>query len=224
MELTEKTISVLKNYATINPNIVVQPGKIVRTIATAKNVMSTATVDNEFTQAFGIYDLNEFLSVVSLVDSPRLKFEDTHVLIGDSSGRSRVKYYFSDTELLTTITKEVTMPEAEVKFRLDNNTLGKVLKAANALGHSEICVSVVDSVLNISVVDVKNTTSNLYSIDIDGEYTSDKFKFYILKDNLKLLPGNYTVEMSSKNISRFYNAESSVEYFVALEKHSTFGE
>tara|TARA_R110000822_G_scaffold132868_1_gene270113 strand:- start:1980 stop:2654 length:675 start_codon:yes stop_codon:yes gene_type:complete len=224
MELTEKTLSVLKNYATINPNIVVQPGKIVRTIATAKNVMSTATVDNEFTQAFGIYDLNEFLSVVSLVDSPRLKFEDTHVLIGDSSGRSRVKYYFSDTELLTTITKEVTMPEAEVKFRLDNNTLGKVLKAANALGHSEICVSVVDSVLNISVVDVKNTTSNLYSIDIDGEYTSDKFKFYILKDNLKLLPGNYTVEMSSKNISRFYNAESSVEYFVALEKHSTFGE
>ena len=224
MVLTEKTISVLKNYATINPNIVVQPGKIVRTIATAKNVMSTATVDNEFTQAFGIYDLNEFLSVVSLVDSPRLKFEDTHVLIGDSSGRSRVKYYFSDTELLTTITKEVTMPEAEVKFRLDNNTLGKVLKAANALGHSEICVSVVDSVLNISVVDVKNTTSNLYSIDIDGEYTSDKFKFYILKDNLKLLPGNYTVEMSSKNISRFYNAESSVEYFVALEKHSTFGE
>ena len=214
MELTEKTLSVLKNYATINPNIVVQPGKIVRTIATAKNVMSTATVDNEFTQAFGIYDLNEFLSVVSLVDSPRL--EDTHVLIGDSSGRSRVKYYFSDTELLTTITKEVTMPEAEVKFRLDNNTLGKVLKAANALGHSEICVSVVDSVLNISVVDVKNTTSNLYSIDIDGEYTSDKFKFYILKDNLKLLPGNYTVEM--------YNAESSVEYFVALEKHSTFGE
>lgn len=223
MELTEKTLSVLKNYATINPNIVVSPGSELRTIASAKNVMGNATVDNEFTQAFGIYDLNEFLAVLDLVEGPRLKFNEDHVLVGDSTGRSRVKYYFTDPELLTTITKDITMPEAEVKFKLDKTTLNKVVKAANTLGHSEICISVVDSTLNISVVDPKNSTSNLFSIDIDGDYSSENFKFFILKDNLKLLPGDYNVEISSKLISRFSNSDNNLEYFIALEKHSTFG-
>ena len=223
MELTEKTINVLKNYSTINPSIVVNPGNVLRTIAEAKNVMGNATVDNEFTQTFGIYDLNEFLSVIDLVDGPRLKFEEKHVIIGDSSGRARVKYYFSDPELLTTITKDINMPEAEVNFNLDKNTLNKVLKAANTLGHAEICISVVDSTLNISVVDPKNSTSNLYSIDIDGTYTSENFKFYVLKDNLKLIPADYKVNMSSKLISKFLNEDQNLEYFIALEKHSTFG-
>ena len=223
MELSEKTLDVLKNFATINPNLVINPGNVLKTVAEAKNVMATTTVDVEFPQQVGIYDLNEFLSVLNLVDGPRLKFEDNYVFIGDSTGRSRVKYFFSDPEMLTTTEKNIEMPEADVKFTLSNSVVSKLKKAASVLSHSEICVSVVDNVLNIAVADAKNSTSNVFSIDVDGEYKSDNFKVYILTDNLKLIPGDYEVELSSRNISRFKKVEDSVEYFIALEKHSTFG-
>jgi len=223
MELSEKTLDVLKNFAAINPNLVIKPGNVVKTVAEAKNVMAAATVDVEFPQQVGIYDLNEFLSVLNLVDGPRLKFEDNYVFIGDSTGRSRVKYFFSDPEMLTTTEKNIEMPEADVKFTLSNSVVSKLKKAASVLSHSEICVSVVDGVLNIAVSDAKNSTSNVFSIDVDGDYKSDNFKVYILTDNLKLIPGDYEVELSSRNISRFKKVEDSVEYFIALEKHSTFG-
>jgi len=223
MELSEKTLDVLKNFAAINPNLVIKPGNVVKTVAEAKNVMAAATVDVEFPQQVGIYDLNEFLSVLNLVDGPRLKFEDNYVFIGDSTGRSRVKYFFSDPEMLTTTEKNIEMPEADVKFTLSNSVVSKLKKAASVLSHSEICVSVVDGVLNIAVSDAKNSTSNVFSIDVDGDYKSDNFKVYILTDNLKLIPGDYEVELSSRNISRFKKVEDSVEYFIAPEKHSTFG-
>jgi len=223
MELSEKTLDVLKNFAAINPNLVIKPGNVVKTVAEAKNVMAAATVDVEFPRQIGIYDLNEFLSVLNLVDGPRLKFEDNYVFVGDSTGRSRVKYFFSDPEMLTTTEKNIEMPEADVKFTLSNSVVSKLKKAASVLSHSEICVSVVDGVLNIAVSDAKNSTSNVFSIDVDGDYKSDNFKVYILIDNLKLIPGDYEVELSSRNISRFKKVEDSVEYFIALEKHSTFG-
>jgi hypothetical protein len=125
--------------------------------------------------------------------------------------------------MLTTTEKDIQMPEAEVKFTLQNGVLNKIKKASSVLSHSEICVSVVDNVLNIAVSDSKNSTSNVYSIDVDGTWTTDNFKVYILTDNLKLIPGDYEVQLSSKNISRFKKVEDNVEYFIALEKHSTFG-
>lgn len=70
MELSEQTMQVLKNYASINGNIVISEGNQVKTISEAKNVLSSASLDVEFPQTFGIYDLNEFLSVLSLVDTP----------------------------------------------------------------------------------------------------------------------------------------------------------
>jgi len=223
MELSKETLDVLRNYSTINPSIVINSGNVVKTMAEARNILSSATIAEEFPQTFGIYDLNEFLSVLNLVDGPRLKFEEKYVLIGDSTGRSKIKYYFSDPEMLTSPTKDISMPEPEVKFTLDQSTLNKVTKAASVLGHSEVCISVVDNTLNLSVVNPDNATSNAFSIDVDGTYKNSEFKCYILKDNLKVIPGDYEVELSSKLISKFANKERDINYYIACEKRSTFG-
>ncbi len=116
MELSEKTLTVLRNYATINPNVVINEGDEIKTISEAKNVLSSAKLDVQFPKTFGIYDLSEFLSVLSLVNSPRLTFEDNYVLVGDSSGRTRIKYFYSDIDILTVPSKDIVMPECEVFF------------------------------------------------------------------------------------------------------------
>lgn len=224
MELSENTLSVLKNFSGINQNILIRSGNTIKTISEARNVLATAVVDESFPQDFGVYDLNEFIGVLGLVDTPNLQFEDEYVRISDSSGRSKVKYFFSAEETLTSPQKDITMPEADVSFTLDNDTLNKLKRAASTLGHSEVSISGKDGVLSLSVVDSQNMTSNAFSIDVDGTYQEDAvFNFILSINNLKMLPGDYEVQISSKLISQFSRKDSNLKYWIALEKSSTFG-
>lgn len=222
MELNENTLSIMKNFAGINQNLLVQQGSTIKTISEARNVVSTAVVDQEFPQQFGIYDLNEFIGVLGLVDKPNLQFAEESVTVSDSTGRSKVKYFFSPEETLTSPTKDINMPEPEVKFTLDNDTLNKLKRAASTLGHSEVSIRPSNGVLSLAVVDNQNSTSNAYSIDVDGEFTGE-FNFVLSIANLRILPGDYEVSISSKLISEFKHKELNVRYWIALEKTSTFG-
>jgi|TARA_R100000734_G_C3312924_1_gene104104 hypothetical protein len=224
MELCENTLNVLRNFSGINQNIMIRSGNNIKTMSETRNMIATADVSEQFTKDFGIYDLNEFIGVMGLVDTPSLKFEDDFVIVSDSSGRSKIKYFYAAEETLTTATKDVNMPEADVKFTLDNDTLNRLKKAASTLGHSEVSIKAKDGVLSLSVVENQNATSNAFSIDIDGEFKQDAvFNFIISISNLKILPGDYDVEISSKLITQFKNKELPLTYWIALEKSSTYG-
>ena len=224
MELTEKTMQVLKNYATINPNVVISKGNSIKTVTEAKNLLSKASLDVEFPKSFGVYDLSEFLNVISLVDSPRLDFQDSYVLISDGVGRSKIKYFYSDPAILTTPSKDIIMPECEVKFTLDRETLSRIKRAASVLGHTEMSVTPGGNAMLLSVIDNSDKTSNAFSIVVDGASGDVDFNFIFNISNLKMIDGDYDVSISSKLISHFVNKETSIEYWCALEKSSTYGE
>ena len=224
MELSENTLTTLKNFSGINPNMMIRTGNTIKTISEARTVLARATVAEEFPVDFGIYDLNEFMGVLGLVDKPSLKFQDEFVIVNDSTGRSKVKYFYSSEDTLTTPQKDITMPEANVTFTLTNDTMNKLKRAASTLGHSEISISGKDGVLSLSVVDSQNMTSNAFSIDVDGEFDSNAtFNFILSTNNLKILPGDYEVQISSKLITQFSHKSLDVKYWIALEKSSTFG-
>ena len=115
MEISANTVNILKNFSAINGNIVIKPGNKLMTISEAKNVLAEAQVPEEFNSIVGIYDLNEFLNVLGLVDKPRVRFEDNYMNIGGQSGRELVKYYYADTEMLTSPTKPIEMPDISTK-------------------------------------------------------------------------------------------------------------
>jgi hypothetical protein len=224
MELSENTLTVLKNFASINANIVMKEGNVLKTVSEAKNLLASSPILEDIPQTIGVYDLNEFLGVLGLVDTPRVDWKDNHAIISDSSGRSKIKYFYSDTEMLTSPSKDIIMPSVDVSFVLDNDVLNKVKRAASALRLNELAISGNNGVITLSVVDADNATSNTFSIDVDGEFTEDNFNFIVNIQNLKLLPGNYEVEISSKLISHFTNVENKTQYWIALEKSSTYGE
>jgi len=223
MQLTENTMNVLKNFSTINENIVIEPGKQIKTISDAKNIIGKAVIDNEFSTEFGIYQLPEFLNTLALCDDPSLEFEENFVSIGDKTGVSRAKFYFSNPEMLTRPTKDIVMPSAEVSFALPADTLSKIKRAASVLGHTEVTVSVKNNVLCLTVLDSENSTSNTFSVDVVGEYSNDDFNFVLSIDNLRIVPGDYNVKLSSKLISHFANQTHPIEYWIALEKNSKYG-
>jgi hypothetical protein len=222
MELSENTMQVLRNFASINSNIVIEQGNELKTISESKTVLAKATVDVTFPKTFGIYDLGEFLSVLDLVDSPNLDFSDDFVTISSNSGRSKIKYFYSEPDILTKPTKEIIMPESDAWFTLDNETTTKIKRSASVLGHSEVNVETEDGAIVLTVKDNDDSTSNAFAIAVDGSSNSDNLKAIISISNMKMINGDYTVNLSSKCISHFVNKESNVEYWVALQKNSTF--
>lgn len=220
MELNNNVLNVLKNFASINSSMVFNAGSELKTISEARNILASANIDQEFPKSFGIYDMNEFLSVLSLVDTPRLRFEDNYVLIGDQSGRSKIKYFFTDIEMLTTPPATMKMPEADITFELTADTMAKIKKASAALGHTDLVITPGENAISLSINDIENSTSNTFSIDVDGETTIDNFQAVISIANLKLIPNTYTVSISSKNIAKFEDEIAGSVYFIALEKTS----
>ena len=221
MKLTNETINVLKNFSTINQNLVIKEGSDISTMSAMKNIIAKATVEEKFAKEFAIYDLNEFLSALSLFSKPNLDFNDDYVVITeDGSNGKSLKYWYSDHSVVTSPTKEVTMPSTEIEFNLSSDTLSEVTKAAAVIG-------VPDMVLEsgeLRVTDKKNDTANSYSTQvIDSDDTAEKYKFWFKVENLKLLPGNYDVQVSEKRISHFKNSTLDIEYFIALEPESSYG-
>ena len=223
MELNENVLQVLRNFATINQNILIKPGNEIRTISEARNVLARANVDVEFPSQFAIYDLNQFISVLSLVDKPNLEFNENFVTIKDASGLSGVKYFFSSPDTITTSEKDITMPEAEVKFTLDEKTLSKLRSASSALGYRDLIVTAKGGSINLSISENDNATANSYNIDVAGSCDSENFKFILNIENLKIVAGDYDVNISSKFISNFKNKSKDIQYWIALEKTSNYG-
>jgi len=229
MILSDDTLNVLKNFATINPNLVLKPGQRVSTISEAKTIMATAEIVEDFPQEFGIYDLNEFLSVYGLIENPQVDFQEKSVVISNTVGgnklanQQKINYFFAEQDILTTPQKDIQMPNAELGVNIAEDVMAQIRKAAAVLGHTELTLSGSNGVITAKVSDGRDATSNSFDIELDKDNScKNEFDFVISIPNLKLLPGDYFVSISSKLISNWTNSNYPVEYFIALEKNSVF--
>ena len=217
MKLSKDTLALFKNFAGINSNLLLKAGNQLATISAQKNVMSDATVAETFPD-FGIYDLNEFLGAMSLFEDPELEFSDKYVTI--SEGGNSIKYFAADASVLTAPQKAITFPESDIDFTMTTAMLNMIHKTASVLRAADVSVVGDGSNMTIQVGDKKNATGNSYSATVGA--TDKTFRVNLKVENLKMLPGDYQVSVSSKKISRFQSASSDLVYYVAVEADSTF--
>ena len=220
MKLSDSTLSLLKNFSTINQSILFKQGTRLRTISVMKNILAEATIAEEFPKDFGIYDLNQYLNGLALHNNPELNFEaDNYVVIKE--GRSRSKYFFADPSvIITPPEKSIDLPSEDVTFDLSTDQLDKLLKAAAIYQLPDLAVVGGNGVVKVVVRDKKNDTSNDFAITV-GE-TDATFSFNFKVENIKILPGTYSVVVSQKLLSRFTNKNQDLVYYIALEPDSTF--
>ena len=221
MKLSENTLSILKNFSSINQSILFKQGNKLRTISVMKNILAEATIEEELPKDFGIYDLNQFLNGIDvLYKNPEFDFQnDGYVVIKE--GRMRSKFFFADPNvIITPPDKAIELPSEDVTFDLGTEQLNKLLKAANLYQLPDLSVVGEDGVVKLVVRDKKNETSNIFSI-IVGE-TESVFAFNFKVENIKILPGTYDVVVSQKLLSRFTSKNHNLTYFIALEPDSTF--
>jgi hypothetical protein len=224
MKLSTDTLSVLKNFASINQGIMFKKGKTIRTVSAQKNVMAEATVSDEFPTDFGVYDLNNFLSVLTLhKEEPTLDFQDNNVLISGLQGRSKIKYRFCAPHMIVAAPdKPIAMPDPEISFELKAEDFEWIMKAASVLSSPCIAVESDGTKVFITTFDPVNDAAHTDSLEIcNGNGTSYKMIFKL--ENIKMISGSYDVKISSKGISHFKHKLLNVQYWIATETGSKYG-
>lgn len=221
MELSKDTLTLIKNFASINNSLMLKQGTKLTTISEGKNIMAEATITETLPQDFGIYDLNEFLNVVGLFANPDLDFKEKYALVSDATNtNSRIKYFAAGEGVVKAAPSTIKFPGADVEFELTAANLAMIQRTASALKASDVTIEGDGSTLRITVADKKNDTSNAFSQDIGT--TEHEFKAHLKVENLKMLPADYTVSISKKKISKFSTAASDLTYYVAVEADSEF--
>jgi hypothetical protein len=217
MKLSSQTLNVLKNYASINQGILFKKGNTISTMSAQKNILSEATIPDEIPQNFGIYDLNNFLSVVSLNKDPEIEFDDKNAIIKSLNGRSKIKYRFTDASMIVSPPeKKITLPSVDVAFTLTEEDFAWIQKTSAVLGSPHIAITSDGTEANMVAFDATNDSAHTTSITIDAP--KDKsYKMIFKTENLKMIPGSYIVEISSKGIASFKNTKEDIQYWIATE-------
>jgi len=215
--LSTQTLNVLKNYSTINSSIVFRKGNVIRTISNAENILAKYTSEESFPTDFAIYDLGQFLSGISLFDNPQLDFTSGDFVTIRSGGRS-AKYYFSDPEitLKSAPEKNVKFPGGDISFDISAEDLFALQKASSVYDLPDLTFDTTDGSIRLILRDKENDTSNTFEQNASGNFQGE-FSLDVKIENIRLVPGNYSVKVSSQLISEWTNRDTDLTYYIALE-------
>ena len=224
MKLSKHTLNMLKNFSDINMSIEIKKGNVLRTVSVQKNILAQAELEDEFPKDFAIYELNRFLGAVSLFDDPELEFNAKSVNIGTT--KHSADYVYCDPSMIVTPPENnITFPDPEVKFTLTQDSLSQVMRASNVLGTPEIAIEGgphPNDSIRIKALDVNNDSTDTFQVVLD-EKSGHTFRYVFKTENMKMVSGNYDVEISSKGISHFSLQGQKLQYWIVTESTSNFG-
>lgn len=223
MKLSNETLTILKNFASINSGLEFKEGNKLATMSPTKTVLAKATIADSFPQTFCVYDLNEFLSVYSLYKDSEFDFDDVNVIF--KSGRNKIKYRKTPKTMIVTVPeKELNLPSVDVQFTFKDEDFAGVMKSASVLQSPNVSIESDGEKIYVSCFNSTNDSAHTTLTEV-AEGNGNKFKAVFNTENLKMIPGTYDVEISSKGLALFTSKDGTLKYWIAVEsKSSKFGE
>ena len=225
MKLSNETLTVLKNFSTINEGLEFKQGKKIKTVSASKSVMAEAHIPDEFPETFCVYDLNQFLSVNSTFkNKAELTFTDANIIFKDGDEKT-VYRKCADTMIVKAPDRDITLSSVDVAFTLPEAKYNSLMDSAKILSSPNIAVSSdEDGNVELITFDAQNDAQHEKHIKIDTKISTGKYKIVFNTENFKMIPGSYDVEISFKGVAHFKNTKDDIQYWVAFEaKHTKIG-
>jgi hypothetical protein len=215
MNLSKKTLEVLKNFATINSNFYYSGEGMIKTVSPMKNILANSVMEEDLPE-FGIYDLSEFLSVLSLYRSPCLDFSEDYVDISwEDKVNTVVRFHFAAKNILTVSDKTIDIEDFFVSLKLSRDMLSDTVKSAAVLQLSDIVLKSDGITTTFGVIDKKDGNKNSHLTILNEASSGVEYEFYFKYENLKMIPNDYILSISKEGIGKFESED--VTYWVATE-------
>jgi len=219
MKLSNETLTVLKNFSSINQGIQFKKGTKLTTVSSSKTVLAQAVLKDDFPKEFCIYDLNEFLSVQGLYKDSEIHFTESDVVF--KAGKRSGNYRMTAKEMIVTPPeKEITLPSVDCQFTLTAEDYDALMKATSILSSPHIAVKSDGDTVSLVSFDASNNAAHTNTIEV-GEGNGKKYTIVFKTENIKLISGSYDVQISFKGIGHFKNTKDDIQYWIAFEAKET---
>ncbi|AXF41374.1 hypothetical protein SHAb15599_00003 [Acinetobacter phage SH-Ab 15599] len=223
--LSANTLGILKVASQINNAVLFRAGNEIKATTESGIIILQATIDEEWPRDFAILELNRLLQVLnqSAMTGAALHFEDGKECVEIKASRSRVRYNFSDMEMVTSVDRTIVVEPNDVNlsFDLNEQTLNDVRKMAGVLAHSHLRIECKDNTIKLITYDPKlDDLSNEYTTEIEvpeGANFADG-TFNIKLENMILLPGSHKVSIFKGVAAEFAHQTVKASIFMGLEK------
>lgn len=216
MKLSKSTIAILKNFATINGGIQFVEGNEIRVAAIDKSVMGIATVEETFPVEFALYDLNQFLSVLTMFDEPELEFHDDYLII--KQGRQRVKYFYTDSDNIVAAPYTLELEGDGGALFVSADQLEALTKASSLMKLTDFAMVKDGDGIQLIVEDGDQDSNNEFTIDVEFEVDIDDFELQLKMKSLNFVKMDYEISFVDDNqFLIFENSDNNLKYYVAVQ-------
>ncbi len=216
MKISKETLETLKNFATINTNILVREGSTLSTISTGKNIFAKAEVKETFPKEFAIYDLNSLLSLLTLMEDTDLEFGDESLIV--SKGSSVFEYFYADPNIIVSAPDQTIDVDDFFQFDFSKDDIDMIMKAAAITAAPMLSIIGENGEVIVTVGDPSTPKSNSFRQVIG---TTDKtFNAMLAIENFKVVPASYNVTLSQKKFMYLVSSKGELKYWLALERSS----
>ena len=114
------------------------------------------------------------------------------------------------------------MPDPVVSFDLTQDALNEINRASSVMQLPDLVVRSEGNMIVMVALDRQDDTTNSYSVELGEMSVESDFEFVFRVDNLKLLPGDYRVDVTDKVVSQFTHSQLDLKYWIALESDSRY--
>lgn len=218
MKLSEATIEILKNFATLNQSLQFRKGSELTTITPTSTVYAQTRVVESFPSDCAIYDLNKLLAKLSLYKDNELEFGSDRITLKSADGRRNdyIKYSSPKVMILPPADKKLDkIDDPEHEFELTQEDMLWQRKSAGISGSPYMIFHGDGKKIYIRCTDPKDDSTDLSSTEIGK--TKAKFTYVIKIENWKMLDGAYKVKLK-KGLVKLEHKEKPIEYYLAIEK------
>lgn len=216
MKLTDYDMTILKNFSSINAGVVLEKGKMQKTIAPDKSILVEAELEDDIPTKFGIYDLNQFIGTLTIFDDPDLSFKKEHIVIKDKDIVMNYKSCSPELVISPPENSKIVLKNADISFDLPKQSLEKLLRVASVNNLINLSVVSDKGELRLEVRALNNDALNIANAKV-GTYDGDDFSASFKIEHLKFLPDDYFVELKFGGFGCFTSKTRKLKYFVALD-------
>jgi len=193
MKISSKTVSLLQSFAQISPNLLVKMGNKLATRNSVNSIQARAVVEETFPQQFAVYDLGQFLMLLSMSQTPDIEFHEKHLEIKHGGGVNHT-FNYADESLVTAPADTPPQLEHLYSFKLSAANINMIVKTASVVSATMMNIVSKNGKVTLSVNDPKNSTAHSLTQPLGESDMSFDVKMAI--DTFKIVPGDYTVHVS----------------------------
>ena len=222
--VSDTTQKILRNFAAFNAQLLLTAGQKQHTHLKSKSVLVSAELPEAWPEQTGIYNMNEFLGVMSTFSKPSVTFDGEKLSLFDPANPDlSIDYPMADPTVIgATAQGDFPHDNAKAEFTFTADEFSSLKKTASLMGLLVISITVKKGAVTLAATGETGTKAWKRTIPADRvkvtDETFEKTAKFSIEHIVLMEQGDYTISISDWAYGYFAHKTLPLAYYIAQQK------